>query len=67
MHRWQTGREQQERWRAAITGFSVFVSIVSSTEEQMQHAEIEDMIKVRWICMTQATVMLVQAYRGPRI
>jgi hypothetical protein len=67
MHRWQTGREQQERWRAAITGFSVFVSIVSSTEEQMQHADIEDMIKVRRICITQATAMLEQAHVGPRI
>jgi hypothetical protein len=45
MHRWQTGREQQERWRAAITGFSVFESIVSSTEEQMQHAGTEDIVK----------------------
>ena len=45
MHRWQTGREQQERWRAAITGFSVFESIVSSTEEQMQQAGIVDMVK----------------------
>jgi hypothetical protein len=45
MHRWQTGREQQERWRAAMTGFSVFESIVSSTEEQMQHAGIEVMVK----------------------
>lgn len=45
MHRWQTGREQQLRWRAAMVGFSVFESVVSSTEEQIQHAEVEDMIR----------------------
>lgn len=28
-----------------MVGFSVFESIVSSTEEQIQHAGIEDMIK----------------------
>lgn len=45
MHLWQTGREQQERWRAAMTGFSVFASIESNSEEQMQHAGVEDMVK----------------------
>jgi hypothetical protein len=40
MHLWQTGREQQERWRAAMMGFSVLTSVVSSTEEQMQQADM---------------------------
>lgn len=68
MHRWQTGREQQVRWRAAMMGFSVFESVVSSTEEQIQHAEVEDMIKNKEDARRgRDKAMVEQAHRDARL